>query len=335
MLSMVGIAQHSQRRKPRADVYYGAGAEHPMASLVGFGAAPPLRRPSKGARAADPRAGELDNQSWVRCHICAKLCGYPGILVHEPQCYKKYRANAMSRPPSRRLPPPERPPLGSDIEAYNVAAQLSSDLCCLAPCPQCGRKMNEDKLRTHVRSCEDEPPDDLEPPPVVAWGTVTEVGLEWSVEELELFCKRSATTPRLRPAPPRPASARAATGQPAESANVPDRRRRAAAGRAERDPDQADWVLAAGPIRDHAWDVNGLGHRQLVAKVNLNLKAAPRTGPADSGPQLVGEFKDWLAGQFGAAPKAKARTFERTLRRPSSSGGSSSGGKSLRGGRAG
>jgi len=301
MLSMVGIAQHSQRRKPRADVYYGAGAEHPMASLVGFGAAPPLRRPSKGARAADPRAGELDNQSWVRCHICAKLCGYPGILVHEPQCYKKYRANAMSRPPSRRLPPPERPPLGSDIEAYNVAAQLSSDLCCLAPCPQCGRKMNEDKLRTHVRSCEDEPPDDLEPPPVVAWGTVTEVGLEWSVEELELFCKR----------------------------------RRAAAGRAERDPDQADWVLAAGPIRDHAWDVNGLGHRQLVAKVNLNLKAAPRTGPADSGPQLVGEFKDWLAGQFGAAPKAKARTFERTLRRPSSSGGSSSGGKSLRGGRAG
>eukprot|EP01052_Picozoa_sp_SAG31_P037477 SAG31_NODE_4845_length_2908_cov_5.326095_4_plen_167_part_00 len=149
----------------------------------------------------------------MRCHICAKLCGHPAILIHEPQCYKKWRTNAMARPPSRRLPPPQRPSLDAELEAYNEAAQKASDMCMLTPCPQCGRRFPEDKIKAHVRACEDEPPPDAEPPPPpVDWGAVTEVGLEWTIEELERFC----------------------------------RRRRAESARRERDPDHASWVLASG-----------------------------------------------------------------------------------------
>eukprot|EP01052_Picozoa_sp_SAG31_P037476 SAG31_NODE_4845_length_2908_cov_5.326095_3_plen_54_part_00 len=44
-----------------------------------------------------------------------------------------------------------------------------------------------------------------------------------------------------------------------------------------------DALVTGSAVKDHAWDVNGLGHRALVAKINANLQRAPRNGPADSG----------------------------------------------------
>ena len=65
----------------------------------------------------------------------------------------------------------------------------------------------------------------------------------------------------------------------------------------------------------------------MVDKINANLAAEPWVGPADAGPGQVEGFKAWLGEQFGAAPKTKARAFERTLRvrRPGSSSGGSYG----------
>jgi hypothetical protein len=186
MYSLVGSAPLAARRKPRQDVFYGAGAEHPMASLVGFGEAPPMRGKQAGARAADERVGTEKGlagagENWVRCHVCAQMFGHPAILVHEPQCHAKWRKRAMREPPSRRLPPPARPDCaGLDIVAYNEAAQAASDLSSLRPCPQCGRKLPEDKYTLHVRTCEEEPEGVYPPPPIgPAAGLPTRSRVPW------------------------------------------------------------------------------------------------------------------------------------------------------------
>lgn len=52
--------------------------------------------------------------------------------MHEPKCFIKWKDRELAKPPSRRLPPPERPELPEGeggVEQYNELAQAASDRC--------------------------------------------------------------------------------------------------------------------------------------------------------------------------------------------------------------
>jgi hypothetical protein len=74
-------------------------------------------------------------------------------------------------------------------------------------------------------------------------------------------------------------------------------------------PSRHGHTLASGVVENHAWDMNGLEHRALVAKINANLAGLPRDGAADASVDDVDGFNEWLAKQYPAAPKTKQRAF--------------------------
>ena len=280
-LSLVGTGAHPRVRRARNDVFYGAGAAPSSTSTWGFGEAPPLRYRPRGACLAE-QPGPVETV-WIRCHICAQMFGNPAIVVHEPQCYEKWRSRELAKPPSRRLRPPQRPQLvpGGTIEDYNVRAQESSDRCCLCPCPKCGRTFLPERLQAHVRSCEEEvaPADDQEPH---EWGPVTVVGDGWSMEELERFCHR----------------------------------RRVASGRDQYERDLksvGERIKVSGPVKRDKWDVNGLSKLQLIAKINRNLHPAQAASTTDVTVAIrLEDFKLWLGDKITAKPLA-SRVFSARL----------------------
>lgn len=223
----------------------------------------------------------------MRCHICARMFGNPGIVVHEPQCFHKWCARELAKPPSRRLPPPQRPELvagAGAVEEYNELAQEASDRCCKCPCPKCGRTFLPDRLQAHVRTCEEEPDPDAEPAPAHSWGPITRVGGGWELEELQRFCRH--------------------------------KRLGAASARYERDlKTVGERVKYSGPVKRNPWDVNGLSKIELIEKINANLA---KTGAAEaeaaelalSDPEA---FKEWLAEQFPAKPRTRQAVFSQRL----------------------
>jgi hypothetical protein len=277
-LSLVGGQSHPYRpRRPRADVFYGAGAAPSATSCVGFGEAPPLRHRPRGAYAAEA-AGAVETV-WVRCHICAQMYGNPAIVVHEPQCYQKWRTREFAKPPSRRLPPPERPALDCSLEEYNVQAQASSDRCCLCPCPKCGRTFLPERLQAHVRSCEEESQLGASEPPF-KWGPVHEVGAGWSMEELQRFCHNR----------------RLGSAQQLYERNLKS---------------VGERIKHSPAVKRDSWDINGLSKRELIAKVNRNLAASRAATDEDD---LLGleNFRSWL-GTLITRKQTASRVFSRRL----------------------
>jgi hypothetical protein len=218
---------------------------------------------------------------WVCCHICGKMCGNPAIVVHEPQCYSRWCAREYCKPPSRRLPPPERPELvdGEPLEAYNERAQKASERCSLYPCPKCGRRFDPERFQAHVRGCEENLQLDVEE--AYKWGPVTSVGEGWSLDELLRFCHRR----------------RQQGGK--------EQYRRAAKRVGERVP-------VSGAVKLDRWDVNGMSKRELIARINANL-AGERNDPTAEDAIELATFKRWLSGYFVAKPKLASRIFSARL----------------------
>ena len=212
-----------------------------------------------------------------------------GILNHEVQCFNKWRIRELAKPPSRRLPPPERPelPEGDDaVETYNKLAQEASDRCRLCPCPKCGRKFEPDRLESHARTCEETPDPAAEPPPKHAWGPITRVGDGWELEELERFCRHR-----------RRAEASAPTYFDDKGSVMPG-------------------VRHSGAVKTDRWDVNGLSKRELIQKINANLKRAgsaeAEANDAALWPQQH-DFKEWLLEVFPAKQKIRQSVFSERL----------------------
>ncbi|XP_078253140.1 zinc finger protein 474-like [Rhinoraja longicauda] len=91
------------------------------------------------------------------CYICGKQFGLHSIVVHEPQCLKKWRIENEKLPKHLQRPEPKRKETvnadGSlDIDAANAAAFESANAQ-LIPCENCGRTFQPDRLFVHQKSC--------------------------------------------------------------------------------------------------------------------------------------------------------------------------------------
>ena len=77
--------------------------------------------------------------------------------IHEPQCLEKWKIENSKLPKEHRRPIPKKPEILQaggkyDAAAANEAAWQASQAN-LAPCPNCGRTFNPDRLQVHLRAC--------------------------------------------------------------------------------------------------------------------------------------------------------------------------------------
>lgn len=101
----------------------------------------------------------------VVCYICGRKYGTASIIIHEPQCLKKWRLENNQLPKKMRRQPPIRPQgfgtfsqgasshaLGQEIDTMNELSYQSAQKQ-LIPCGNCGRTFLPDRLSVHQRSC--------------------------------------------------------------------------------------------------------------------------------------------------------------------------------------
>ncbi|KAM5193757.1 zinc finger protein 474-like [Mantella aurantiaca] len=95
----------------------------------------------------------------VVCYICGREFGTKSIVIHEPQCLKKWHLENDRLPKNLQRPEPKKPEVRSigakgsyDLVALNEAAWQSAQSQLVA-CDICGRTFLSDRLLVHQRSC--------------------------------------------------------------------------------------------------------------------------------------------------------------------------------------
>ncbi|KAH0949479.1 hypothetical protein HN011_005313 [Eciton burchellii] len=88
----------------------------------------------------------------VTCYVCGREFGTASFPIHEPKCLEKWERENNSLPPSQRRPRPQRPPVGTEHNDWNIAAWEQSQEQ-LLPCAKCGRTFLPERLPVHERSC--------------------------------------------------------------------------------------------------------------------------------------------------------------------------------------
>ena len=91
------------------------------------------------------------------CYICGREFGSKSISIHEPKCIEKWHAENDQLPKAQRRRPPQKPQMLPSVgkgsrDQQNEAAWQSAQAN-LAPCKNCGRTFNPDRLAVHQRSC--------------------------------------------------------------------------------------------------------------------------------------------------------------------------------------
>ncbi|XP_076380394.1 uncharacterized protein LOC117227657 isoform X1 [Megalopta genalis] len=99
----------------------------------------------------------------VTCYICGRDFGSSSLVIHEPQCLRKWHAENEKLPPDRRRKEPQRPEViyardpetGNTVVDVTAMAEASwkSHLNQLIPCKHCARTFNPDRVSVHERSC--------------------------------------------------------------------------------------------------------------------------------------------------------------------------------------
>jgi len=79
---------------------------------------------------------------------------------------------------------------------------------------------------------------------------------------------------------------------------------------------QIQGIKHSGAVKTDPWDVNGLNKRELIQKINMNLK---RVGAAEAEANDAAlwsqqqEFKEWLLEAFPAKRKIRQSVFSERL----------------------
>eukprot|EP00794_Sanderia_malayensis_P010200 gene10200-11248_t len=100
---------------------------------------------------------------YVICYLCGRKYGTKSIVIHEPQCLKKWQLENNKLPKKLRRQPPVKPAAYDAIatagaygrvnldEVNEAAFRSAQDQ--LIPCENCGRTFLPDRLQVHHRSC--------------------------------------------------------------------------------------------------------------------------------------------------------------------------------------
>lgn len=100
----------------------------------------------------------LKGRGLMVCYICGREFGSKSISIHEPKCLEKWHAQNDQLPKEMRRKEPQKPQLTASRagllsrDQWNEVAWQSSQAN-LAPCRNCGRTFNPDRLIVHQRSC--------------------------------------------------------------------------------------------------------------------------------------------------------------------------------------
>ncbi|KAJ1453397.1 hypothetical protein M885DRAFT_466300 [Pelagophyceae sp. CCMP2097] len=165
------------------------------------------------------------------CYICGRQFGASSLDIHIPQCKKRYADMQAALPKEDRRPLPKDPraSLGSSsgdhgeaplrasgghagggsaandaIDAYNAAAALAVEEA-MAPCANCGRTFNPDRLKIHNRSCTADNPAKMVRAPVTQAGAHISAAVHVSAAaESKTAHKPSAPTSTQKSPPKRP-----------------------------------------------------------------------------------------------------------------------------------
>lgn len=91
------------------------------------------------------------------CYICGREFGSKSISIHEPKCIEKWHVANDLLPKAQRRQPPQKPQMLPGVgtasrDQWNEVAWKSAQGN-LAPCNNCGRTFNPDRLEVHQRSC--------------------------------------------------------------------------------------------------------------------------------------------------------------------------------------
>ncbi|XP_005091781.1 zinc finger protein 474 [Aplysia californica] len=108
-----------------------------------------------------PKRRGPPGSNFVFCYICGRQFTTASIGIHEPQCLEKWKNENNKLPREQRRPLPKKPEIIQsggkyDVQAANEAAWQASQAN-LAPCPNCGRTFNPDRLQVHLRACKPKP----------------------------------------------------------------------------------------------------------------------------------------------------------------------------------
>ncbi|XP_011861878.1 PREDICTED: uncharacterized protein LOC105558674 isoform X2 [Vollenhovia emeryi] len=119
---------------------------------------------------------DLSQKKTVTCYICGRDFGSSSIVIHEPQCLKKWHAENDKLSPARRRKAPQKPEIVyiRTIQSALTASLFAEDpntggmvvdqtatteanwmthLSQLVPCKRCGRTFNPERVNVHEKSC--------------------------------------------------------------------------------------------------------------------------------------------------------------------------------------
>ncbi|XP_024942699.1 uncharacterized protein LOC107269633 isoform X2 [Cephus cinctus] len=110
---------------------------------------------------------QIPQKRTITCYLCGRDFGTRSIVIHEPQCLKKWHQENEKLPPNYRRNVPQKPDIsiignsGKDIAASHRAAMAEANrqvhLSQLIPCKRCGRSFVADRISVHERCCRGTP----------------------------------------------------------------------------------------------------------------------------------------------------------------------------------
>eukprot|EP01004_Peranema_trichophorum_P009798 NODE_854_length_2299_cov_48.321691_g728_i0.p1 GENE.NODE_854_length_2299_cov_48.321691_g728_i0~~NODE_854_length_2299_cov_48.321691_g728_i0.p1 ORF type:complete len:685 (-),score=161.29 NODE_854_length_2299_cov_48.321691_g728_i0:203-2257(-) len=117
-----------------------------------------------GAQRYDPQPkGPAQKPGLLICNLCGQQFGTASLPIHQPQCYAKKvieweRADPQHRGPRPRDPSTMQTSIPQNLRDAQAIENFNNQNfedynANLAPCPNCGRTFNPDRLAVHMRSC--------------------------------------------------------------------------------------------------------------------------------------------------------------------------------------
>ncbi|GFR40425.1 hypothetical protein Agub_g999 [Astrephomene gubernaculifera] len=141
----------------------GGTANRPEVRAAAAAAAAAAASPGRGGgRTATPTRQGGQRPVGFTCYLCGQQYGSQSLMVHIPQCQKKWVMVESSKPRLEQRPLPPMPPeleagvlpsSPGEVEAFNSRMYAYWDKVSLVACPICARTFRPDAFERHAKVC--------------------------------------------------------------------------------------------------------------------------------------------------------------------------------------